>query len=216
MVQGGEVNMKLKLKKSKITDWWVAKKGYKMAFENIISGDPLEKELLIVGYLDKSKEVLATSTNQVILVCKDGVVTAQGSFYPFEEAHELYLQFLINANKENTVIARAWEIKQEFPKIMLVADIICGSEIKKNIIFDFIPDGKNYVMFHGYSETLSSNVVLTTFARRNVCIILEIPKMVTDDIYSSSFALEEESYCRLQAVRKLFEQHVKGSYILVK
>lgn len=208
--------MKLKLKRSKITDWWVAKEGHKMAFVNIVSGDPLDKDLLVVGYLDKSQEELATSTNQVILVCKDGVVTAQGTFYPFEEAHELYLQFLINANKENTVIAQSWEIKQEVPKMMLVADIICGSEIKEDITFDFIPDEKTYVMLHGYSEKLSSNVVLTTFARRNVCIILNIPKTVTDDIYSSSFALEEESDDRLQAVRKLFEQNVKGPYILVK
>lgn len=88
--------------------------------------------------------ILTTSTNYVVRITKEDVITAQGSFYPFEEAHELYLH---------------------------------------------IPDGKTDVIFSGYSRELDSKIVITTFARRNVCIILAIPQLVRADIYSSSIAL---------------------------
>lgn len=43
-----------------------------MAFINIFSGEPLSKDLLVVGYLDKDKRELATSTNRVVRVTKKG------------------------------------------------------------------------------------------------------------------------------------------------
>lgn len=139
--------MKLQLKKSKITDWWVAKKNHKMAFVNIFSGEPLENLLIVGYYLDKNERVLATSTNYVVRITKKGVITAQGSLYPFKKAHELYLQFLINANKKNTLIAYDWEIKDKSFPMILVADIISDSGIKEEVTFDFIPDGKTDVIF---------------------------------------------------------------------
>jgi len=70
--------MYTKLKKSQITHWWIAESNLKMAFVNILSGEPLSDNLLVVGYLDMEKEELATSTNRVKRVTKDGVITAKG------------------------------------------------------------------------------------------------------------------------------------------
>lgn len=106
-----------KLKKSQITDWWVAKSNLKMAFVNILSGEPLSENLLVVGYLDRDKEELATSTNRVVKVTKDGVITEKGTFYPFEEAHELYLSFLIEVQQEDVLIATNWKYANKFCKV---------------------------------------------------------------------------------------------------
>lgn len=215
VIQGGN-GMKLQLKKSKITDWWVARNNHKMAFVNIFSNEPLENLLIVGYYLDKRDKILATSTNYVVRITKEGVITAQGSFYPFEEAHELYLQFLINANKKNTLIASNWEIRDNSSPMILVADIISNSGVKEDVLFDFIPDRKTDVTFSGYSKELSSNIVITTFARRNVCIILDIPQSVMTDIYNSSIALSDESNERIVKVQKIFNEKANRSYISVK
>lgn len=76
--------MYLRLKKSQITHWWVAKSNLKMAFVNILSGEELSEDLLVVGYLNREKEELATSTNRVVRVTDKGVITQKGTFYPFE------------------------------------------------------------------------------------------------------------------------------------
>ncbi len=52
-----------RLKKSIITHWWVAKSNSKMAFVNILSGEELSEDLLVVGYFNKEREELATSAN---------------------------------------------------------------------------------------------------------------------------------------------------------
>lgn len=200
--------MYTKLKKSQITDWWVAKSNLKMAFVNILSGKPLNENLLVVGYLDREKEELATSTNRVVRVTKNGVITGNGTFYPFEEAHELYLHFLIEANKENTLIGINWGYANKLCKHTIIADIVMDGSIENGVIFDFTPGKKQRVMFDGYSKKLSANVVLTTFARRNVCIILDIPDDVKFDISSSSFALEEETMEKVRLVQKIFEKNL--------
>ena len=206
--------MHLKLKKSKIVDWWVAKKSNKMAFENFLLGEPLEGDLLVVGYyLDKNQKQLASSTNHVVRITKDGVITAQGSFYPFEEAHELYMQFLISANEDNTLIASHWDFVEDSSKI--IADITENGIVKEGITFDFTPD-KAGVMLSGYSEDLKSRVVLNTFRKRDFCTIIGIPESVKADIYYSSFSSYEESRERLEKVRKIFEDKIKDSYISVK
>ncbi len=178
------------LKRSQITDWWIAKNNLKMAFVNILSGEPLSEDLLVVGYFNKEEEVLATSTNRVVEVDVSGVITAKGTFYPWEEAHELYLQFLIEANKENTLIATKWEYVKKSDN-MIIADIIRNGEIEEAVTFDFIPNKEYNLVFKGYSTKLDSNIVFTTFAKRNVCIIIGIPKAVKDDIYRSSFVLNK-------------------------
>ena len=201
-----------KLKKSKITDWWVAKKNDKMAFVNFLSKKSLNGEFLIVGYyLNKNQKVLATSTNYIVRITKEGIITSQGSFYPFEEAHELYMQFLIKANQENTVIASYWDFVKDSSKI--IANITKNDITQKDIIFDFTPDEKG-VMLSGYSKELLSKVVITTF-RKRFCTILGIPESVEADIYNSSFALESESKERIEQVKRIFDEKVDGEYISV-
>ncbi len=201
--------MYTKLKKSQITHWWIAESNLKMAFVNILSGEPLSDNLLVVGYLDMEKEELATSTNRVKRVTKDGVITAKGTFYPFEEAHELYLSFLIEANKEDTLVAINWDYAQKLCKHKIIADVVKDGNIERDVIFDFTPDKKYNVMFAGYSKDLSANIVLTTFARRNVCIILAIPDTVIADIAHSSFALQDETMQKVKSVKEIFAENFK-------
>ena len=199
--------MYLRLKKSKITDWWVAIPKSKMAFINILSRENLSQDLLVVGYLDKEKEELATSTNLVRKVTEKGVITEKGTFYPFKEAHPLYLQFLIEANKENTLIATNWDYTGNFNS-KIIADIVRKDGVEKGVTFDFKSSRKG-VTFKGYSKRLNSNIVLTTFSKRNVCIALRIPDSVKSDIYSSSFVDEKETMERVRTVQKIFEEKFK-------
>lgn len=209
--------MYLELKKSKLTDWWVAEENDKMNFVNILSGKALRCNLKVVGYLDKSQKLEATSTNYIVMVTQEGVITAQGSFYPFEEAHPLYLQFLIYANKENTLIGYHWDFVDEESKEKIVADIIDEGTIREDVIFDFVPS-ESEVMLSGYSKELSRNVVLATFSRRNVgCLIIHgIADFVKADIYNSSFTLLEELQERVKEVKEIFKDKVKEKYISVK
>lgn len=207
------------LKKSQITDWWVAPEDSVMRFTNVLSGEnPLKGNFLVVGYLDKDKKQLATSTNRVVRITDKGVITAKGTFYPFEEAHELFLQFLIKANQENTVIAFNWEYASKLrllSKFKLIADIAEKETVKEGVVFDFALDGETSTMLSGYSKDLSANVVLAKFNKRNVCIRIGIPDSVEKDIYDSSFAIYEESMERIEEVKKIFSQNVKKSYISV-
>ena len=196
-----------KLKKSQIKDWWVAKSNLKMAFVNILSGEPLGDKLLVVGYLDREKEELATSTNRVVKVTKDGVITEKGTFYPFEEAHELYLHFLIEVQKENTLIAINWKYANKLCKRTIIADVTRDGKIEEGVTFDFTPSKKYNVMLAGYSKDLSSNVVLTTFARRNVCITLAIPDAIKFDIARSAWAIEEETMEKVRAIQNIFAEN---------
>lgn len=177
---------KVKLKKSRIIDWWVADSNSKMAFVNILSGELLSTHLYVVGYLDKNKKELGTSTNRVVKIVEDGVLTVMGTFYPFKKAHKLYLNFLMEANKEDTVIATNWEYSYQMDKGTITADIIRNGNIEKNVTFDFIPRPEYSVAFLGYSKKLSCKVVLTTFDKRNVCMKIGIPDEVKFDIYRSS------------------------------
>lgn len=201
--------MYLRLKKSKITDWWVAKPKSKMAFINILSSENLSQDLLVVGYLDKGKQELATSTNLVKKITEKGVITEKGTFYPFKEAHPLYLQFLIEANKENTLIATDWDYASKISKHKIIADIVRKDGIEKGVTFDFTPIEKGKVMLNGYSKDLSSNIVLTTFAKRNVCITLRIPDSVKSDIYRSSFEDEEETKEKVRLIQDIFVEKFK-------
>lgn len=199
--------MHTELKKSQITHWWISESNLKMAFVNILSGKPLSDNLLVVGYLDVEKEELATSTNRVVKVTKDGVITAKGTFYPFEEAHEVYLSFLIEANKENTLVAINWDYAQKLCKHRIIADIIRDGNIERGITFDFTPNKKYNVMFAGYSKDLSANIVLTTFARRNVCIKIVIPDTIKADIAHSSFAIKDETMKKVKSVKEIFAKN---------
>lgn len=196
--------MYLKLKQSQITDWWIAKDNAKLAFVNILSVKPSSENLLVVGYYYDGKSIsLATSTNRVVKVTKNGVITAKGTFYPFKEAHELYLSFLIKVNQENTLIATNWEYDKE-SKNRIIADLIKNDGIQRGVKFDFTPNKECNVMFDGYSKELGTNIILTTFARRNICITLFIPDIVKSDIYHSSFSTEEETMKKVRLIQNFF------------
>lgn len=187
----------------------MAESNLKMAFVNILSGETLSENLLVVGYLDIDKRELATSTNRVVKVTEKGVITEKGTFYPFKEAHELYLQFLIEANKENTLIAINWDYANKMCNHKIIADIVRKDGIERGVTFDFTPHKKHRVMFDGYSKDLSANIVLTTFAKRNVCITIAIPESVKSDIYRSSFAVEEETMEKVRLIQNIFTERFK-------
>lgn len=194
------------LKKSQITDWWIADDKSKMAFINIFSGEPLSENLLVVGYLDKDKRELATSTNRVVRVTKKGVITAKGTYYPFQEAHPLYLQFLIEVNKENTLIATNWEYASKLCKSKIIADIVRTDGIEKGVTFDFVPSKGYPERFKGHSKDLSADVILTTFAKRNVCIKIAIPDSVKTDIYWNSCVSEDDILEKVRFVQNIFAE----------
>ena len=188
------------LKESKITAWWVAKQNDKMAFYNICANEELPNDLVVVGVMKDSYPDLAESQNNVVKVTDKGVITAKGSFYPIEEAHALYINFLVNANIENNVIAFAWELKRD----RMTADIIRNGKLQKNVTFDF-----KYYQWNrrdiGYSDELKSDVVLSPFSRRGVCIKLWIPAK-SDILYNAEFAVESQKTEYIDLVREFINQ----------
>lgn len=206
--------MFLKLKKSRITDWWVADRNDKMNFFNILSEQYLNADLVVMGYLDKTTD-LAHSTNSVLRITKKGVITAQGTFYPFEEAHPLYLNFLLKANKDNTIIASYWKIL-DYKNNTMIADILTKDGLKKEVTFDFIPNEKSPIMFFGHSNKLSADVVISTFRRKDYCIIIDIPDEVIADIYNTSIVIFQDDFIKIvDEVKKLFSKKFNNSYISV-
>lgn len=205
--------MVLELKKSRITDWWIAKRNDKMNFFNILSSKRLNGDFVVMGHLDNTLE-LAHSTNSVMRITEKGVITAQGTFYPFEEAHPLYLKFLLKANKDNTIVASSWKMLDAKSNTM-IADIITAEGIKKEVTFDFIPDKNSTIVFSGHSNQLSSDVVLSTFRRKGYCAIIGIPKSVISDIYTSSIIFIDDFMKIVKEVKQLFSKKINEPYISV-
>lgn len=205
--------MVITLKKSRITDWWVTTRNDPMNFFNIFSSNHFHGDFVVVGYLDNTKE-LAHSTNSIIRITDEGVITSKGSFYPFKEAHPLYLKFLLKANKDNTIIASYWnfEVLDQI-SFTMIANISTPEGIKKDVTFDFIPDKNSTLMFSGHSNKLSSDIVLCTFRRKGYCSILGIPDAVKYDVYNSSFILLDELNSILTKLQQLFNQKFGNSYI---
>lgn len=166
-------SMYFTLKESKITGWWVARENDKLTFVNICSKEQLPDDLVVVGFLKDSYPDLARSENHVKKVTREGVITSKGSFYPFYEAHALYLTFLYNANEDNAVIASNWELNEN----TMTADIMQDGKITKNVTFDFDSYYSNMDIL-GYSDKLMSNVVVSAFSRRGVCMTLYIPRNI--------------------------------------
>lgn len=207
--------MVLNLKKSRITDWWVTTRNDPMNFLNIFSKNNFKGDFVVVGYLDNTKE-LAHSTNSVIRITKEGVITAQGSFYPFKEAHPLYLKFLLKANKNNTIIASYWDFEiLDETSFAMIADISTPEGIKKEVTFDFIPDKNSTLMFSGHSNELSSDIVLCTFRRKGYCSIIGIPDAVKYDVYNSSIIFEDDLIKLLKEINELFNKKFNNHYISV-
>ncbi len=195
--------MGIHLKKSKIKYWWIAKSNNLMAFENILGANVKDMNLLVVGYVEREKRELWTSSNKVSKVTKEGITTAKGTFYPFSEAHPLYLQFLIETSNKSTIIAKNWNSTSGLGKLKITADITSNGVETDNVTFDFTPVKEYGAVFLGYSKKLNANVVVTTFDKRNVCIKLKVPDEVVKNIYTTSFLSEKELSERVHKVQAL-------------
>jgi hypothetical protein len=197
-------------KKSKLTAWWVARKGDIFTFVDICSMGKIPDDLVVVGYLKDSitrrcyYPELATSSNYVVKVTKKGVITSKGSFYPFRQAHALYMVFLklVNEHNNNIAIATHWRIVNG----RMNADIIKNGKTIKDVTFDFESTYKDNVVVSGFSEELDSDVIVCTFARRDVCATLHVPHQIKDDIKENAdFVYERERIEYIDAIRKLLQ-----------
>lgn len=197
--------MEMKLKKSLIKNWWVAPAKEKMQFVNILNNvNNIEPDLVVMGYLHNEKDNLASSTNRVVKIIKEGVVTGQGTFYPFEEAHELYLKFLIEANEKNTVIANRWELIDEKHMVANLIWQIGIETIQNAATFDFKSTSNGKILLTGQSKELKSNIVLSPFNVRNQCLLLCVKDSVLKDIWEGSFATSEETKQKVKKIQQMF------------
>ena len=98
-----------------------------------------------------------------------------------------------------------WDYAVKGAKTHIIADIEQNGVVEKGVVFDFTPMRNYNVMFAGYSYSLKSNVLLTTFDKRGVCILLKIPDSVRSDILKSSIATEEETAEKVTKVREIFD-----------
>lgn len=206
------------LKESKISSWWIAPARSELKFVNILSEDEVKGDLIVVGYLKGMRDTrkLWTSLNYVVKITEDGVITAQGSFYLFEEAHPIYLRFLVQANKENTMMAFRWGHVNKSNKKEIIANLVWDDGVNfENVIFDIIPDKRALVLVSGYSEKLGCNIVFSSFSKRGFCIRIGIPEEVKEEIYSSSLATPKELDARAQKVREIFKNNIGEECIYV-
>ena len=207
------------LKESKITSWWVAPVRSELRFINILSKDALETNLIVVGHMKGKRYTreLYTSTNQVAKITQEGVITAKGSFYPFEEAHPVYLKFLEQANKEETILAFLWGYINKCNKTEVIANFIGADGHKyENVTFDITPDKKSPILISGYSHELGCNVAFSPFNKRGFCLRIGIPGKVKEEIYTSSiFTVSKELDIRVQKVKEIFKRNNKGKDIRV-
>lgn len=210
--------MQDKLKESKICSWWIAPTRNELKFINILSEDELKGDLIVVGYMKGRRDTreLWTSSNYVLKITEEGVITAQGSFYPFEEAHPIYLRFLVQANKENTKFAYQWGYINKPDKKEIIANLVEGDGvIHESVIFDIIPDKRGPVLVSGYSEKLGCNIVFSSFDKRGFCIRIRISKEVKEEIYRSSLVTPKELSARAQKVREIFKSKMQEESIYV-
>ncbi|MBE5821341.1 MAG: hypothetical protein E7311_01985 [Clostridiales bacterium] len=193
--------MYLKLKQSLIKNWWVAPKDDPMTFINILKRENIKQDLLVVGEYEHS---ISTSTNKVKKVTQNGVITAKGTFYPFEEANGIYMQFLVEINKANVIFATWWEKRG---KNKIIADIEYGNKTIKKAEFDFVPYANSFgIYISGFSKRLDANVVLNPLREGNYCTKLMIPDEIKQKIYKGRFFLgltpaEKE---RIKKIRQIF------------
>ena len=199
--------MYFRLKKSLIKNWWVADENNKMGFVNILRKENIKGKLLVVGYYgDVGNKELATSTNGVVKITKEGVITAKGSFYPFEEANAVYMQYLIEANTGNSIIANWWEW---IGKNKIRANLVNENKLKVDLEIDFTPiHNTTGVFVSGYSEQLKANVVISPFREGNYCLMLKIPQYIKRKIYAGALASNEEIICRVSIVKKIYEKNM--------
>ena len=210
--------MQDKLKESKIGSWWIAPRSHELRFINILSEEDLKGDLIVVGYMKGRRHTreLWTSSNRVLKITEDGVITAQGSFYPFEEAHPIYLRFLVQANKPSTKFAYQWGHVNKSDNKQIIANVVMANgKTCQNITFDIIPDKRSPVLVSGYSEKLGGNVVFASFDKRGFCIRIGISEDMKEEIYCTSLVMPKELSARAQQVREIFKSKMEEECIYV-
>ena len=191
-------------KRSPLKNWWVAPDREKMQFVNVFDNKAVKnEELVVVGYINNQYEDFARSTNPVSLITRNCVVTKKGTVYPFNEAHNLYVQFLLLASRDNTVIANRWA---KLDDNKMIANIVYQSpnfKVENDVTFDFIPDDFNSGILSGYSKQLNSNIVLSPFNVRNQCLLLGVRDDVRDLIIKGSSVAPEMMEKRVSLIKKI-------------
>lgn len=190
-------------KPSKIVDWWIAPKYHELKFVNILLPGSLKEDLVIVGHPrnEESRREIWTSTNKVAKITRTGVMTEKGTFYPFKEAHGMYIQFLIEVNKANTVHAYLWDYASH-AKDRIIADVTFYEGYQKeDVTFDCKIDEKPKELPCGYSKELKANVVFSPFSKRNFCTRIHVPTEVILATYSGAKLTSEEFRSKMKKIR---------------
>ena len=191
-------------KKSQLKNWWVAPENEMMQFVNVFDKKAIKNDkLVVVGYINNDFEEFARSTNNVLLITRNYVVTKKGTVYPFNEAHNLYVQFLLLANRNNTIIANRWAKLDDNQMIANVVHQSPNFKIENGVTFDFNPDEYNNGILSGYSDQLKSNIVLSPFNVRNQCLLLGVRDDIKKLIINSTFDDEEKMEKRVGLIRQL-------------
>lgn len=202
-----------------------------MGFYNILAENPIREDLVTMGYYGEEGG-LATSEHSVIEITSKGVITSSGRFYPFKEAHPVYLQFLAEVNKqENCFIAYRWKPIEPERRILigeggktreeeLNSKLFCANiynkknQIQKTqVTFDYTSDQKTEVMLGGYSKELASKVVLSTFSPK-MCLKLGIPKSVEEQMQQTSVITRKELKAKIHEIEALFPEKRKSISVI--
>lgn len=195
--------MYFKLKKSKITNWWVAPEYDAMQFVNILKKGKIEGDFLVVG---EYEDELATSTNKVVKITETGVITAKGTYYPFNQANGIYLEFLIQCNKKNAIIIKSWEW---IGKNEIIANIENKNNDNMTLKCDFTPYLNNLgIEVAGSSITLKTTVVVNPFREGNYCSKLSIPQNIKRKIWAGRSYVGKND--KLKEIRNIYRNNINN------
>lgn len=70
-------------------------------------------------------------------------------------------------------------------------------------------------MLAGYSSELSSNIVITTFNKKNATL-KNVTRTMASEIYNSSIAFKEETNEKVKEVQKIFKKGSKEKNLLIE
>ena len=88
----------------------------------------------------------------------------------------------------------------------MTADILRNGNVTKDVTFDFEPYHSNLNDI-GYSDKLKSDVAVSAFSRRNVCMKLSIPGEVTYDMQMNAVFTDESAKVQyINRVRSFVKQ----------
>lgn len=191
-------------KKSFVLEWWIAKKDDKFKFINITDARNVTTDCIVIGRNINPINHYITSVHHVEKVTKKGVYTASGRYYPFKNAHPLYLKFLCEIILKSSIIASRWE-RIDIEDNIYIADIeYPNGEIVKDVVFDFKSDVTN---FKGVSNVLGNTVVFNTFDRREFSGDGIIKDYFPCEISNFAFDLADEKPELVKGINKIFKRN---------